>query len=114
MRISDWSSDVCSSDLARPERRRRFMALHGQVFVLGYADAVQKGEITARRGGEPGNIVGPLVAEAAAGGQIGRASCWGTRVSDRGELGGGRIIKQKKNTKKKEYRTHLTIKIKKN
>src|SRR3546814_4245417 len=28
MRISDWSSDVCSSDLARPQRRHQVAPLH--------------------------------------------------------------------------------------
>src|SRR3546814_12640496 len=30
MRISDWSSDVCSSDLEGSRRTRRFDARHGQ------------------------------------------------------------------------------------
>src|SRR3546814_6755645 len=48
MRISDWSSDVCSSDLARFGKSERFVLgrvrladLHETVF-----DALRKGEIT--------------------------------------------------------------------
>src|SRR3546814_9884670 len=32
MRISDWSSDVCSSDL---ERRQRFFQRHSKIIVMG-------------------------------------------------------------------------------
>src|SRR3546814_15498444 len=32
MRISDWSSDVCSSDLARPARARDRLGIRGRPF----------------------------------------------------------------------------------
>src|SRR3546814_859581 len=34
MRISDWSSDVCSSDLARKHHARQLVAVHGALAVL--------------------------------------------------------------------------------
>src|SRR3546814_16735754 len=38
MRISDWSSDVCSSDLVGEERDRRDLGLHGPGQLLENAD----------------------------------------------------------------------------
>src|SRR3546814_14234782 len=41
MRISDWSSDVCSSDLDRQEFRPQVAAMREQIILhLAYADAV--------------------------------------------------------------------------
>src|SRR3546814_15098864 len=76
MRISDWSSDVCSSDLAKREHACR-----------------QKVAFSDRSGHQytpsPSYI------------KIGRASCrervWSVRV----DLGGRRIIKKKKNDTQK-------------
>src|SRR3546814_4192364 len=70
MRISDWSSDVCSSDLMR-EMLSTTAALYGQ----GVGDTVAL--ITDGRfsGATRGFCIGHVGPEAAVGGQIGRASC---------------------------------------
>src|SRR3546814_18392952 len=109
MRISDWSSDVCSSDLvqearAEPER-------HGdpQLVAQGQSGGLQPADLRAvgvaehldgemvagsdlceqlgqRRGGHPGAALL----------EIGRAAFSGTSVSVRVVLGGRRIITKKK------------------
>src|SRR3546814_9012081 len=87
MRISDWSSDVCSSDLLvralEVERGRP-----GEVGAGFEHEAVRGARI------EPDvDHVAHLLIE------IGRASCR-ERVSVRVDLGGRRIIKKKKDNKR--------------
>src|SRR3546814_18577641 len=74
MRISDWSSDVCSSDLEAEQGRRG-------VRVELHADAVV-GEIEAAEGGDQ-----------AVGGDR-KSVVEGKSVSVRVDLGGRRIIKK--------------------
>src|SRR3546814_12739130 len=80
MRISDWSSDVCSSDLARDRPR-------------GHRSERQPHQLRARDGAllrqDP---VGPDP-------EIGRASCRERVCSVRVDLGGRRIIKKNITTK---------------
>src|SRR3546814_18924372 len=96
MRISDWSSDVCSSDLAllvtmsvhqRAVRRDRpKLEIQPATFVLTQQELLeqerlprQRRRLVARQQGDRKSVVS------------------GKRVSVRGDLGGSRII-QKKNT----------------
>src|SRR3546814_19496066 len=51
MRISDWSSDVCSSDLARPPHRRP--QRHGEI-LGGFVDRIQLVATSGRRGAAKG------------------------------------------------------------
>src|SRR3546814_13428955 len=90
MRISDWSSDVCSSDLAAERRLRhvgetldrRGVAGHHQPVAHAAAFLHQTGR---RQVGQVEEHLGP----------IGRASCR-ERVCQYGvDLGGRRIIKKK-------------------
>src|SRR3546814_3924891 len=79
MRISDWSSDVCSSDLLRTVAVRRG-ELASSLTATGTIDFNQRDVaiVQARAGGfvqrvygrAPGDVVG-------AGAQLGRASCRG-------------------------------------
>src|SRR3546814_1848526 len=84
VRISDWSSDVCSSDLVRP---RTFSALGYAAMscnTLGEAVAlIPRYESLVYDGGST------VVSE------IGRASCRDRVVSVRVDLVGRRIIKKK-------------------
>src|SRR3546814_2537304 len=81
MRISDWSSDVCSSDLQVPVIAPFAYVLSGtplgiaQGVVGGYVDSMKKrvANYTGSKISELQNIQ-IKVAEAAAG-EIGRASC---------------------------------------
>src|SRR3546814_11300637 len=94
MRISDWSSDVCSSDLpdarrlddvARPARQR----------VLAIEPDIERApHITLRSRAEARELLHFGQRHRAPGLQIGRASCR-ERVSVRVDLGGRRIIKKK-------------------
>src|SRR3546814_4105465 len=90
MRISDWSSDVCSSDLLYPPRV--------EVDISDLADQmtiIADGSIIMQRA-----LADPTILERQALlHQIGRASCRGKSVSVRVDLGGRRIIKKKKNTR---------------
>src|SRR3546814_12490048 len=68
MRISDWSSDVCSSDLAEYFTRTRRMALPSIVLVLAFAGGVAATMIgflveygEAIFGREPGDTVAGLL-----------------------------------------------------
>src|SRR3546814_4578013 len=54
MRISDWSSDVCSSDLNRPQRQRA-----GDDPRQGYSDLLH---LPAHREDEPGRAAEPHLA----------------------------------------------------
>src|SRR3546814_9637798 len=69
MRISDWSSDVCSSDLAAAARVLR----HRVKPILGHVQ-VQRTQVDAAEIGQrlhdPGEVAGLVV-----GLEIGRASC---------------------------------------
>src|SRR3546814_11911354 len=50
MRISDWSSDVCSSDLAIPALRR-WLDVGGQLVVLGSGDPGLEHELAGLESG---------------------------------------------------------------
>src|SRR3546814_11038284 len=104
MRISDWSSDVCSSDL-RTEHRRR----HGITNALAGGDDPANGmpaDLRRRRRdhheqrireetrlGHSGESSGP-------GDEDRKSVVEGKSVSVRVDLGGRRIIKKKKNEHK--------------
>src|SRR3546814_16380743 len=124
MRISDWSSDVCSTDLQRRDRRRFLAAVPERLHQLGGAAGQSQGR-------PPGSVLFPSVGdrsrpaarrrrtaqvEAAPlrpvggdGGQAARADradrtsvVEGKRVAGRVDLGGLRLIKKKKKNKKGE------------
>src|SRR3546814_14895515 len=105
MRISDWSSDVCSSDLnlvdcidrqhRQPEKGARVKDLQG----FGKASLVESVRFAQMEKFIP--VDGPIEHEFE---QIGRASCR-ERVCQRVDLGGRRIIKKKNSTLHGEYRS---------
>src|SRR3546814_14967452 len=72
MRISDWSSDVCSSDLIQRRHRRRLVDLAGG--FLGFLEQAGKAGATGRAGAA-GAFGGSRLNAAGAIYQIGRASC---------------------------------------
>src|SRR3546814_12855528 len=43
MRISDWSSDVCSSDLITDQNHRRRACIEGGLMMVDYADDIEIG-----------------------------------------------------------------------
>src|SRR3546814_14070044 len=115
MRISDWSSDVCSSDLRLPD------AL-GKAFIIRrlqpdiaeakriniFADGIETGGtqphhlFVGKAGSQyhaPHRRIIPIIpfqiVRVPADKEIGRASCRGKSVSVRVDLGGRRIIKKK-------------------
>src|SRR3546814_14949540 len=104
MRISDWSSDVCSSDLMQ-----RAMQGHAAVFRTGESLAegvdnlnaawAKRGEVVAEKNGNPSTVVRSEERRE------------GKSVSVRVDLGGRRIIKKKKRkqTKKVHLRKRNTI-----
>src|SRR3546814_18327095 len=95
MRISDWSSDVCSSDLAHgADRIDPRMRAEPPVLDGDHGVAHDQRDLVIA---QPFAEARPhRVDDRAVGGEIGRAS-WGKSVSVRVDLGGRRIIK-KKNT----------------
>src|SRR3546814_2850043 len=95
MRISDWSSDVCSSDLVHPEYAKLAPWRHDPARAkallaeAGYPEGVDV-ELTIQQ--NPPHHLRHATALA----QIGRASCR-ERVCQYGvDLGGRRTIKKKK------------------
>src|SRR3546814_6619126 len=86
MRISDWSSDVCSSDLTRSRQSEmeRSRCRHRHRVNRSVPRQDQRAE-TSRCGREEGDR---------------KSVVWGESVSVRGDLGGRRII-HKQTTEKK-------------
>src|SRR3546814_15844773 len=107
MRISDWSSDVCSSDLNPPYARAG--ALRGRTRRANGAGAGEWRPLPPRAGTGEDRRARPLGAPSPrrrrdpsrrwrdAEREIGRASC--RERSVRVDLGGRRIIKKKKQTR---------------
>src|SRR3546814_21099878 len=102
MRISDWSSDVCSSDL-----RRRHLSLAGAVRRLRRVEYAGRGSGRNRLFGE----ARPVARRADAGARIARCSqrdrksvVEGKSVSVRVDIGGRRIIKKKQKENKQQRR----------
>src|SRR3546814_11423948 len=97
MRISDWSSDVCSSDLWKPEQPPPETLMRSAMAGLPSCATM----VRTRRAAEALTVTGAAPASAGAvwapfwGLEIGRASCR-ERVSVRVDLVGRRIIKKKK------------------
>src|SRR3546814_19488704 len=108
MRISDWSSDVCSSDLLDQTDADAFIEHFVERLMSRNGPPLARATLAAVSGvsGEAASALalGPdfnhvTISVRAAGFEIGRASCKGKSVSVRVDLGGRRIIKKKnKNT----------------
>src|SRR3546814_16508858 len=113
MRISDWSSDVCSSDLPRPARPSRSASLIG-VAAPAMRERARHGGDHVERGEDDADadrLVGPALR---ARDQIGRASCRES-VCQYVEISGVAVSLQKKqhkrtNTKNIKYHIKNTIK----
>src|SRR3546814_12223636 len=97
MRISDWSSDVCSSDLrVRGGRRRAGKNERNHPgdepdigrHIIACSDGAEHGGGAEGRSGCAGRCGG--------GGLDRKSVVWGKRVSVRVDLGGRRIIKKKR------------------
>src|SRR3546814_11538245 len=89
VRISDWSSDVCSSDLLPEDRRLAMTAIPG-CRQRGSQAACLRADHACRR------MLATSVSSSLVLSKIGRASCREKSVSVRVDLGGRRIIKQTK------------------
>src|SRR3546814_17156355 len=97
MRISDWSSDVCSSDLDAQRRVAGVAGEHLAEPVVAHAPYQQFRQHAAEVGGDRDVAeVGrqDLRIQSLPAAEIGRASCR-ERVSVRVDLGGRRISKKK-------------------
>src|SRR3546814_8857031 len=62
LRISDWSSDVCSSDLGRAEEADREDDCRGEQ-LRGHADDIEVARAPREQSGEPGLDEGELDAD---------------------------------------------------
>src|SRR3546814_13688108 len=101
MRIRDWSSDVCSSDLLEAFLRSSQRCVNGEVTLLSHggrvdAVAVQSPHILNAKGATYAQSADWGVAEAEGRSEERRV---GKSVSVRVDLGGRRIIKKKKKQK---------------
>src|SRR3546814_17426572 len=104
MRISDWSPDVCSSDLAR-----RQPGAHQGAVEHGAAE-VGAGDLGARQvGAAQVGAAQPCVIEIGAGQEIGRASCR-ERVWQYVEFAVGAISLTKNKIRSTYIYNNLTIK----
>src|SRR3546814_13498366 len=100
MRISDWSSDVCSSDLPHQQRHRRQWIGERHWFgrfALGglNREMIMRGVLAGLARSEAG-AVAPTVALSLFGLIDRKSVVEGKSVSVRVDLGGCRIIKKKK------------------
>src|SRR3546814_18312313 len=113
MRISDWSSDVCSSDLPASTLPRASLAVRTQVH---HHDAGVGGSQRLRRQAAIGERAWPVrlhehvrpahqVEERLAARLDRKSGGEGKRVSVRVDIGGGRIIKKKKQKENKKQKT---------
>src|SRR3546814_19550498 len=91
MRISDWSSDVCSSDLLRPHRRNRIAAVTSQAQAL--RKSLYRSGAARANGDRPFNTRGPRGKRR--GCQERKSVEEGKSGSVRVDLGGRSIIKKK-------------------
>src|SRR3546814_20587677 len=109
MRISDWSSDVCSSDLAIMAKIAPAFAAEEHTRIVEQAGAVD-----LSRGGPAGGPIGgdlarlPRAPERTGDGGDRQSVVEGKSVSVRVDLGGGRINNKKK--RQNVQSTHLIIK----
>src|SRR3546814_18479151 len=93
MRISDWSSDVCSSDLSptRGLHRRgqpRSLYQRPNIAAAGSPRERHKQDSRADHCSDPGKAIASYLDR--------KSVVWGQSVSLRVDLGGPRIIKKKK------------------
>src|SRR3546814_15002432 len=98
MRISDWSSDVCSSDLASSFALMDFERDEGKTLAC-CATVEEDVTIEADIDEDPDAEIIPI--RDFAGREIGRPACR-DRVSGRVDLGGRRILKKKKKPKEQK------------
>src|SRR3546814_18341787 len=91
MRISDWSSDVCSSDLA---------VVDGAIGIREAAGAVTSDAVRSGTRGALDRDVHDVLDEVQKADR--KSVVWGKSVSVRVDLGGRRIIKKKKEIKQKD------------
>src|SRR3546814_17906988 len=78
MRISDWSSDVCSSDLHGPHRRPQALGKTDRHAVERRANVLHRASRGDRRVEHPGAVqvqAQAMLAREGRGLEIGRASC---------------------------------------
>src|SRR3546814_19455749 len=110
MRISDWSSDVCSSDLStRTSDRSGYGRPLARLIWHGLLPSPQRPQSVApshpRQEGRPVQMLGRLQPGSrmvrAQQPQDRKSVVKGKSVQVRVELGGGRIIKKKKKNKKR-------------
>src|SRR3546814_11089613 len=97
MRISDWSSDVCSSDLvhiAFDHEHAAGLAGSGR----GAIEIVERAALVEQRGFGRIQIFGLAVADDAAAERDRKSYGQGPSVSVRVDIGGRRSIKKKKHT----------------
>src|SRR3546814_11008052 len=86
MRISDWSSDVCSSDLCaeQPARRQRVLRAAGQLAQSRSSPWRSHGEVAARRA-DGGALCASVIATRLAGGAARRGRSGKTKRRKRSE-----------------------------
>src|SRR3546814_19593185 len=112
MRISDWSSDVCSSDLLTREGERVRMVCFSFGAVIGSVASGLLGDrvssftgVGAAGFGKRGRVTEDMIRITP---DDRKSGVSGKRVSVRVDLGGRRIIKKKKTPKKTKTRKHYS------
>src|SRR3546814_11440751 len=100
MRISDWSSDVCSSDLARHRdaAQRRRQSLQSEFDLRGYVFADAASERLLSLAAQVARSELPVLITGPNGAGDRKSVVEGKSVSVRVDLGGRRLIKKKTRT----------------
>src|SRR3546814_12553578 len=107
MRISDWSSDVCSSDLNREDETRLKLTINLEVAEVKAVTerGVNKEELVGKKHNESFYIVTAKAEEGNGLIRDRKSVVEGKSVSVRVDLGGRRIIKKKKTKRRETGRT---------
>src|SRR3546814_11476676 len=110
MRISDWSSDVCSSDLASSSSASTFSttsAAHGSAGTAPFGPCAPSSTATVSASREKTSAMRSSDASvrrsARSGGGDRKSVVWGKSVSVRVDLGGRRFLSKKKNIQLLSY-----------
>src|SRR3546814_18833105 len=101
MRISDWSSDVCSSDLAPPSPSSVSRAARRPNASMRDSPSPAPNS-TPRKKRAPPNASSPSPRAPRRSPRDRKSDSWGESVSERVDHGGGSTIKKHKKTKRKK------------
>src|SRR3546814_19793221 len=106
MRISDWSSDLCSSDLGTRTKPASVVSLNSMMVMKSWIDRMKKASTTTSQANTSTRIVTALSKKVVKPDR--KRVVKGKSVSVRVDLGGRRIIKKKNKERKRNKNITVT------